>query len=133
MLRLVTIVEILYVYVSLHAFFSGGTADITVHEVHEDGSLNVLYHPSGGDFGGIHVDNKFLSILQSIFGKEILNEFRYTYMREYWELMNDFEIKKKMFNGTCKVILKFPVELLDYIDVVEKIKVALLTDKIALN
>ncbi|XP_052277819.1 heat shock 70 kDa protein 12A-like isoform X2 [Dreissena polymorpha] len=114
----------------------GGTVDITVHEVNEDGSLNELYHPSGGDFGGIHVDNKFLSILQSIFGKEILNEFRYTYMREYWELMNDFEIKKKMFNGTGKVILKFPIELLDAlasrnIDVVEKIKVASLTDKVA--
>ena len=36
--------------------FTGGTIDITVHEVQQDGHLKELYHANGGAWGGTFVD-----------------------------------------------------------------------------
>ena len=38
------------------SFFIGGTIDITVHEVQQDGHLKELHHANGGAWGGIFVD-----------------------------------------------------------------------------
>uniref|UniRef100_A0A8C4XF76 Heat shock 70 kDa protein 12A n=1 Tax=Erpetoichthys calabaricus TaxID=27687 RepID=A0A8C4XF76_ERPCA len=46
----------------------GGTADITVHEVLEDGSLNELQKASAGSWGGFPVDEKFRNFLRDLFG-----------------------------------------------------------------
>lgn len=72
-----------------------------------------LYPPTGGDFGGTTVDNKFLSILTKVFSAPIIRGFKTNFMSEYWELMTDFELKKRMFDGIGKVALKFPVRLLE--------------------
>ena len=37
-------------------YVSGGTIDITVHEVQFDGHLKELYHANGGAWGGTFVD-----------------------------------------------------------------------------
>ncbi|WAQ99933.1 HS12A-like protein [Mya arenaria] len=91
----------------------GGTGDITVHEVNPDERLKELHQPTGGDFGGTNVDNKFKLILVRLFGAEVVSKFKYNHMQEYWELMTDFEIKKKKFDGTGRMILKFPTRLLE--------------------
>ena len=36
--------------------FTGGTIDITVHEVQSDGHLKELYNANGGPWGGAFVD-----------------------------------------------------------------------------
>ena len=36
--------------------FTGGTIDITVHEVQSDGHLKELYNANGGAWGGAFVD-----------------------------------------------------------------------------
>ena len=36
--------------------FTGGTIDITVHEVQSDGHLKELYNANGGAWGGAYVD-----------------------------------------------------------------------------
>lgn len=55
--------------VSFHHFLcvSGGTIDITVHEVLHGGALKELHKASGNDLGGQTVDRKFKEFLREIF------------------------------------------------------------------
>jgi len=80
----------------------------------QDGSLKELHPPTGGDFGGTAVDNKFKGLLTRIFGADILYKFKQKYMREYFEIMADFELKKKVFDGTGTIVMKFSVDLLQF-------------------
>jgi len=89
----------------------GGTVDITVHEVDTDGNLIELHPPSGGDFGGTLVDAEFLKIVKTIFREDVVERFKQEHLHEYWQLMEDLEVKKKMYNGTGKLILKNPPSL----------------------
>lgn len=59
------------------------------------------------------MDNAFLNLLNRIFGGQIIAEFKKKFMNEYWELLSDFELKKRKFDGTGQVNLKFPVRVLD--------------------
>ena len=40
-------------------FHTGGTVDITVHEVTSSGGLKEMYAATGGDWGGTYVDKAF--------------------------------------------------------------------------
>ncbi|KAL3880085.1 hypothetical protein ACJMK2_032354 [Sinanodonta woodiana] len=76
--------------------FGGGTVDITVHEVLESGDLRELHRASGGAWGGTTIDMAFEQrILGSIFGEEILREFRSAFLYDYLSLFRDFEVKKR--------------------------------------
>jgi len=77
-----------------------------------DGSLRELHSPTGGDFGGTAVDNKFKGLLTRIFGADILYKFKQKYMREYFEMMVDFELKKASFDGSKTLTIKLSAELL---------------------
>jgi len=53
-----------------HSFrFTGGTIDITVHEVVRGGKLRELTIASGGDWGGTLVDQEFEKFLEKVFGR----------------------------------------------------------------
>ena len=43
-------------------FFKGGTADYSVHEVEEGGTLTELYRASGEPYEGIYEDREYLKI-----------------------------------------------------------------------
>lgn len=92
---------------------SGGTADMTCHEVLSNDTIRELHQPNGGDFGGTNVDNKFYNTLVRIFGADVLKKFKEGYTREYWELMSDFEVKKRRFSGKERIIFKFSTTLKD--------------------
>jgi hypothetical protein len=49
--------------------FSGGTADITVHEKLSNGRLKELCRASGGDCGGTSVDNAFYEMFVKLWRK----------------------------------------------------------------
>ena len=55
------------------ALFSGGTADITVHEKLSNDRLKELCRASGGDCGGTSVDNAFFQIFVKLVGAPLLN------------------------------------------------------------
>jgi hypothetical protein len=48
---------------------TGGTVDITVHEVTDNGNLKELHKASGGAWGGTKVDETFEEFLSSIVGR----------------------------------------------------------------
>ncbi|CAH1264037.1 HSPA12B [Branchiostoma lanceolatum] len=50
----------------------GGTVDITVYEISENGKVKEVTTASGGDWGGTKVDEEFLKLLDKIFGADIM-------------------------------------------------------------
>ncbi|KAL4217391.1 hypothetical protein ACF0H5_023842 [Mactra antiquata] len=76
----------------------GGTADITVHEKRPDGKLKEL-HSGGGDWGGTQVNKAFIKILEDVLGKETMKLFRDECISDYLDLLNEFEIVKRIISG----------------------------------
>ncbi|KAM9343704.1 heat shock 70 kDa protein 12A-like [Pholidichthys leucotaenia] len=82
----------------------GGTIDITVHEVLEEGSLKGLHKASGNDLGGQTVDKKFKEFLSKIFCNGIWEEYEANYPSEVQKMMYDFTYFKQVdddFQLTC--------------------------------
>nr|XP_022310816.1 heat shock 70 kDa protein 12A-like isoform X2 [Crassostrea virginica] len=73
----------------------GGTADFSVHEVEEEGTLTELYRASGGPYGGIYVDKEYLKMYDTIFGKEAIDKLKKEDMGEYLTIIREFEAKKR--------------------------------------
>ena len=69
--------------------------DVTVHEVDDNDDVKEIYHATGGDFGGTKVDKEFQNLLEKVFGKDLMDEFRRSHPSDWLELMNDFEMKKR--------------------------------------
>lgn len=69
--------------------------DVTAHEIEEDDTINEIYHATGGDYGGTKVDKEFQVLMDKIFGKIFMDEFRRSHPSDWLELMNDFEVKKR--------------------------------------
>ena len=44
----------------------GGTLDVTVHELMENGAIRELYKATGGTFGGENVNRQFRILLEQI-------------------------------------------------------------------
>ncbi len=75
--------------------FKGGTLDVTAHESLADDTIKEIYKVTGGAYGGIYVDEKFVSLLENLFGIPAIKDFRLRYPAEWLQLMNDFEMKKR--------------------------------------
>nr|XP_034302784.1 heat shock 70 kDa protein 12A isoform X1 [Crassostrea gigas] len=91
----------------------GGTIDITVHEVRENGSVKELHKANGGDWGGTKVDELFTSFLVNIVGKGVMEAFSSDNKYDFLDLMRDFEIKKRTISPDLndKVTIKVPISL----------------------
>ena len=74
---------------------SGGTLDVTVHEIDDDGSIKEIYQVTGGPYGGIKVNEQFESLLNELFGAEKLKQYREQFPSDWLSLMNEFEGKKR--------------------------------------
>ena len=81
------------VYVS--CICSGGTLDVTVHEIGDDGSIKGIYQVTGGAHGGIKVNEQFESHLDELCGAEKLKQYREQFPSDWLSLMNEFEGKKR--------------------------------------
>ncbi|WAR26407.1 HS12A-like protein [Mya arenaria] len=86
----------------------GGTADISVHEKKDDGTLKEIHKASGGPWGGIYVDANFLKFLEHIFGEKAITALKTEEMCDFFDLIREFEIKKRSFKSTStdKVMFK---------------------------
>ncbi|CAG2251357.1 unnamed protein product [Mytilus edulis] len=93
----------------------GGTVDVTVHEIQEDGALQEVHYASGGCWGGSTVDMEFRNLLINIFGSQVIEEANSKYPHEILDLFLDFEMKKRTFEPgqTASVALKCPACLYD--------------------
>ncbi|XP_052814011.1 heat shock 70 kDa protein 12A-like [Mya arenaria] len=82
------------------ADLGGGTIDICVHEILEDGHLKELYRATGEDAGGTKVNAQFECFLASLFGRDVVDDLRKTCYERFITQMRDFEERKKTFKGT---------------------------------
>lgn len=95
----------------------GGTADITVHEKMNDGSLHEVCCASGNGCGGTSVDTAFFDFLKEIIGNEAMESLKTEHLEEYLDILREFEMKKRSFRLNKKDVTYFriPVNALDAI------------------
>ncbi|XP_060591180.1 heat shock 70 kDa protein 12A-like [Ruditapes philippinarum] len=92
----------------------GGTVDITVHEVTDNGNLKELHKASGGAWGGTKVDEAFEEFLSSIVGPVVISKLKSQYLEDYIYLFREFENKKRnIIQTTRSVTMRFPASLSD--------------------
>ena len=79
--------------------------------------MRELFRVTGGDLGATRINRKFLLFLEEVFGKEVMNDLKYTARQDYLEMMTDFETKKKKVkaNSEEKMRVKFPPSMAEFI------------------
>ncbi|WAR14080.1 HS12A-like protein, partial [Mya arenaria] len=93
----------------------GGTADISVHERKADGTLKEIHITSGGPWGGIYVDENYMKMLNELFGEKAITELRKTEINDYFDVIREFEHKKRSFDTekTNQLIVRISASLRD--------------------
>ncbi|XP_061194704.1 heat shock 70 kDa protein 12A-like [Saccostrea echinata] len=94
----------------------GGTIDMAIQEVTEDGKLQEIDRAQGGDWGGIYVDAQFKEMLEEIVSKPIFEAFRMRFTGDYIDLFRFFESKKREKATSKKVRMQVPQSFLSISD-----------------
>ncbi|XP_052780460.1 heat shock 70 kDa protein 12A-like [Mya arenaria] len=87
----------------------GGTADISIHEKKQDGTLKEIHQPSGGPWGGIYVDANYLKFLEHVFGEKAITALKTEEMTDYFDVIREFETKKRTFTKQTKGKFMFKI------------------------
>ena len=95
--------------------YSGGTVDITIHQVKDQGRLRELHKASGGAWGGAKVDDAFRQLLVKIVTDDVFLAFQRDHTDDYLDLFREFEIKKRNITPDrgSKITLKLPSSIRD--------------------
>lgn len=80
---------------TLNIFSLGGTVDITVLKVKQNGDIIELDRLTDGEWGGSSVDTAFKSALAEITTKEMIENYSRKYPDDYLSVFRDFGIKKR--------------------------------------
>ncbi|XP_062606580.1 heat shock 70 kDa protein 12A-like [Saccostrea cucullata] len=92
----------------------GGTVDVVVHEVLEDGRLAEVYKASGGNWGGTTVDREFEKYVKMVFNNEsCLQELWEIAPRDAFDMEREFEMQKRQISNVPygNIRLKLPGRL----------------------
>ena len=96
---------------------TGGTIDITIHEITSSGGLKEVHAASGGGCGGFLVDEAFKRLLIDIVGKHVNPKLRKKeiHLEDYVDLWRMFEVKKRTIDPTKndKVEMNLPMTLME--------------------
>ena len=91
--------------------FTGGTIDIAVHQLQDDGRIVELHAPSGGYWGGHCINKAFLALLADIVGAELLDKWKEENVICYIELMDNFEAAKRLWKEGEHLRVTLPYSL----------------------
>eukprot|EP01083_Nonionella_stella_P033071 90543_1 len=75
----------------------GGTVDVACHQVLKDGSVEEIIWPTGGDWGSCYIDDLYIKLLQDIFSKEWMDEYKREAPNDYVLIADHFQVAKKQF------------------------------------
>jgi hypothetical protein len=71
-----------------------------------------LFRATGGAWGGTVIDRQFLNLMERIFGEAFMNSFQKEFPKDFVELLQDFEIKKR---GECETVrVSLPYNFCNY-------------------
>lgn len=100
----------------------GGTVDITVHEMEKEGLLRELYKATGGAYGGTGVDMEFEKLLNSVFGKRFIDQFKAERPVGWMDLMIAFESRKRSASPykSTPLNISLPFTFIDYYKKIKK-------------
>ena len=93
----------------------GGTVDIIVHKILDDGTLAEVYKASGGAWGGTVVDKEFKKFVSSLFDNDnCLEELWNLAPMDALDLEREFEAKKRNVtkDSTSALRLQLPQRLI---------------------
>lgn len=80
--------------------------DITVHEVNAvDGHIYEKDCPSGGLYGGIHVDKEFEKLMNNAFGTSFMESFKQGFPNDWQAIMNRFWAEEGVDNDEISISL----------------------------
>jgi len=99
------------------ADIGGGTVDMCVHEILDEGKLRELYRATGCDAGGRSVNEDFLLLFKNIFGASTVEKFKHDKSHAYQELVDQIEEKKCSFiRDTETLWFRFDTEMISLMD-----------------
>ena len=79
----------------MYVFLTGGTVDITVHEVIENGKVKEIVAAYGEAAGGINVDEAFKKTLSSLWGNDFIEIIKRDSCLEWLKIQHSFELVKR--------------------------------------
>eukprot|EP01084_Bolivina_argentea_P114871 204416_1 len=91
--------EKVYRHASKYILIDAGrnTVDIACHKICNDGSVEEIVHPTGGKWGSGYIDELFVKLLEKIFGKPFMDNYKDKNPAKFVEVMEQFELAKKTF------------------------------------
>lgn len=92
--------------------FTGGTIEITAHKS-KDRKIEELCKPSGCCWGSTKIDEKFLDLIQSIVGEEVMQEMKSKHTDSYFDMLREIEnFKSKLYTSNRREeYFKYPLVL----------------------
>lgn len=90
-------------------FTTGGTIDITVHEVLPDGNVREIHTATGGPWGGKKVDDYFILLLRQILGDKFIDLYMKDQPQQWLGLLTSFEKIKKSAKPDGKSKINLPL------------------------
>jgi len=86
------------------ADLGGGTIDMCMHEILDDGNLRELYRATGGHAGGSTVNTEFMQLLKTLLGSDAFEIYARDFPHAYQELQIRIEDKKCRFTNRSDAI-----------------------------
>ena len=94
----------------IHPFIAG-TVDYTAQEVIENERVKEITFANGGDWGGRHVDKKFIRLLSDVLGDSIISDFIKQHPAEWYDIELSFEQAKTSADGDSSISFPLPIAL----------------------
>lgn len=93
----------------------GGTVDISLKEITDENNIKEIHHATGGPWGGLTVNKEFMAFLESLIGKDILDELKRDKKSAWLDLEREVEAKKRNIRGDRdgRILIQIPAELLE--------------------
>lgn len=94
---------------------TGGTIDITAHEVIEDGRVKELITANGGNWGGTRVDAEYMDFIKCLIGNSAVQYIQQNAPHIFFEACREFENAKRsiMHESDMKFNVRIPSQLVE--------------------
>ena len=75
-------------------YILGGTVDYTAQIAQQDEKVKEIKIANGGDWGGRHIDKRFMDLVEEILGKSVVTKLKQEHASAWYELEKKFEKAK---------------------------------------